>query len=93
MLLLLPIEGHGMIAEHVTLIARLLPPVVLLFLTGLVDDWLTIKPWQKLIGQVAASMWAWESGVRIEGIAGTHHGSVAGFHLHGGVAGAVRERV
>ncbi len=70
LLFLLPLEGAGFISGNFEMIGRLLPPVALLFLTGLVDDWLTLKPWQKLAGQVAASMWAWQAGVRIAGVGG-----------------------
>jgi UDP-GlcNAc:undecaprenyl-phosphate GlcNAc-1-phosphate transferase len=52
------------------MIGRLLPPVAVLFLTGLADDWLDLRPWQKLLGQLVAAVWAWSAGVRIAGVAG-----------------------
>jgi UDP-GlcNAc:undecaprenyl-phosphate GlcNAc-1-phosphate transferase len=36
----------------------------------LLDDWLNIKPWQKLTGQLAAALWAFEAGVKIVSIGG-----------------------
>jgi UDP-GlcNAc:undecaprenyl-phosphate GlcNAc-1-phosphate transferase len=66
--LMLPLSASGMIASHRATIDRLLPPVALIFLTGLADDWLGLKPWQKLIGQMAAAVWAYQAGVRILGV-------------------------
>src|ERR1041384_1286100 len=65
----LPVAGldlHG----HLPLVWRLFPPVALIFATGLLDDWLTLKPWQKLTGQLAASLCAYYSGVRILDLGG-----------------------
>ena len=70
LLLLLPLQTSGMIAANRTMIDRLLPPVTLIFLTGLLDDWLCLKPWQKLLGQVGAAAWAYEAGVRLVGMGG-----------------------
>jgi UDP-GlcNAc:undecaprenyl-phosphate/decaprenyl-phosphate GlcNAc-1-phosphate transferase len=69
-LLLLPVQSSNLIADNFSNFLRLLPPVALLFATGLLDDWISLKPWQKLLGQLIASVWAWFSGVRIESVAG-----------------------
>src|SRR5579872_4288038 len=69
-LLLLPFNGGSLIGDHLTMIGRLLPPVALVFLTGLLDDWLNLKPWQKLVGEFSAAVWAYAAGVRILGLAG-----------------------
>ncbi len=68
-LLLLPTKASGLIGDNLGMVRSLLPPVGLVFMTGLLDDWLNIKPWQKLAGQLAASIWAYEAGVRIVSIA------------------------
>ncbi|MBZ5619301.1 MAG: undecaprenyl/decaprenyl-phosphate alpha-N-acetylglucosaminyl 1-phosphate transferase [Acidobacteriia bacterium] len=70
LLLLLPLDASGLIEENFGMILRLLPPVGLVFATGLLDDWLNLKPWQKLLGELAAAIWAYEAGVRILGVAG-----------------------
>jgi UDP-GlcNAc:undecaprenyl-phosphate GlcNAc-1-phosphate transferase len=70
LLLLLPLRTSGIIAANRSTLDRLLPPVALIFLTGILDDWLGFKPWQKLVGQVAASAWAYQAGVRVLGIGG-----------------------
>ena len=64
-LLLLPLSASAIVAANRAMIGHLLPPVGLIFLTGLADDWLCLKPWQKLLGQVGAAAWAWEAGVRV----------------------------
>jgi UDP-GlcNAc:undecaprenyl-phosphate/decaprenyl-phosphate GlcNAc-1-phosphate transferase len=72
-LLLLWAPGTGgVIAANRAITDRLLPPVALIFLTGLLDDWLGLKPWQKLLGQVGAAAWACGAGVRVFGIGGHH---------------------
>src|ERR1043166_3943506 len=45
--------------ESLTPVWRLFPPVALIFITGLMDDWLCLKPSQKLAGQVAAAVSAY----------------------------------
>ena len=52
--------------QHPGLLRALLPAAGVVFLTGLVDDLLTLKPWQKLIGQVGGAALAVLGGARIE---------------------------
>ncbi|HMF75462.1 MAG TPA: MraY family glycosyltransferase, partial [Bryobacteraceae bacterium] len=52
------------------LIAKILPAAVLVFCIGLLDDLIRLKPWHKLIGQIAVAMIAYASGVRVLGIGG-----------------------
>jgi UDP-GlcNAc:undecaprenyl-phosphate GlcNAc-1-phosphate transferase len=65
LVLLLPPATTGIMAANRAPIDRLLPSVGLVFLTGLLDDWLVLRPWQKLLGQVAAASSACLAGVRI----------------------------
>ena len=41
--------------QHRALIVELLPAASVIFFTGLIDDLLTLRPWQKLVGQFAAA--------------------------------------
>jgi UDP-GlcNAc:undecaprenyl-phosphate GlcNAc-1-phosphate transferase len=50
---------------------RILPAALLVFATGLIDDFFGLKPWQKFLGQFLAAGLAWWAGVRI---------SVIGYH-------------
>jgi UDP-GlcNAc:undecaprenyl-phosphate GlcNAc-1-phosphate transferase len=50
-----------------TLIWRILPAVTVVFVVGLVDDLLGLKPWQKLLGQLVAALLAFFAGVRVLG--------------------------
>jgi len=69
-LLLLRPRFGGMVAANHATIDRLLPPLGLIFLTGLLDDWLGLRPWQKVLGQVGAAACACATGIRILNIGG-----------------------
>ncbi len=49
---------------------KLGPAAALIFATGLIDDLLGLKPWQKLMGQVAASGLAYWAGIRLTTLGG-----------------------
>ncbi len=51
---------------------RLAPALVLIFLTGILDDRFRLQPFQKLLAQTVAGGWAFWAGVRITGITGQH---------------------
>ena len=70
LLLALPLSGSGFIAANLGAMWRFMPPVALVFLTGLLDDWLGLRPWQKLLGQLGAAVWAYAAGLRILSMAG-----------------------
>ncbi len=69
-LMLLPLRGGGFLQSQLSMIWSVIPPVGVIFLTGLLDDWVNLKPWQKLLGETIAAVWAWAVGVRILGVAG-----------------------
>lgn len=54
---------------HLALAKELLPAAVALFITGLLDDIIGLKPWQKLGGQILAASLAYSAGIRILSIA------------------------
>jgi len=58
--------AHTAIPKAVTV----LPAAALVLITGLLDDWLSLKPWQKLAGQTLAALVAFSAGIRVEGIHG-----------------------
>ena len=70
LLLLLPLKASGVIHGNLGTVWKLLPAVAIVFLTGMLDDRLNLEPWQKLIGELAAALWAYAAGVRILGITG-----------------------
>jgi UDP-GlcNAc:undecaprenyl-phosphate GlcNAc-1-phosphate transferase len=55
---------------YLPLIQKLAPAATLIFATGLIDDLIGLKPWQKLIGQLGAAGLAYWAGVRVLGVAG-----------------------
>jgi UDP-GlcNAc:undecaprenyl-phosphate GlcNAc-1-phosphate transferase len=46
---------HRLYMQHKDLLWSLLPATAIVFITGLVDDLIGLKPWQKLLGQLAAA--------------------------------------
>lgn len=64
---------NEMLAESgpsLQLLGRLLPAVAIIFVTGLLDDFRGLTPWQKVAGQIVAACWAFWAGVRPAPIAG-----------------------
>ena len=57
--------GARVSVRHSTLILELLPAAAIIFVTGLLDDLLTLRPWQKLGGQFVAAGIAVTLGARI----------------------------
>ncbi|QOY85426.1 MraY family glycosyltransferase [Paludibaculum fermentans] len=48
---------RAMLPEWLPGILRIVPGVALVFLVGLLDDIKGLRPWQKLLGQLVASVW------------------------------------
>ncbi len=67
LLILLLVAPHGasLFVRHSRLLMALLPAAAVIFITGLVDDLLTLKPWQKLAGQFLAGCLAVTLGARL----------------------------
>lgn len=51
-------------------VLRALPAGMIIFATGILDDKLRLKPWQKLSGQLLGAVWAYWAGVRIASVSG-----------------------
>jgi len=58
------------LTEYAPMAWKLTPAVLMIFATGLIDDFFGLEPWQKLAGQLAAAGLACWAGVRVFGIAG-----------------------
>jgi UDP-GlcNAc:undecaprenyl-phosphate GlcNAc-1-phosphate transferase len=58
------------LASYLPLIVKLGPAATAIFATGLIDDLMGLKPWQKLLGQLGAAGLAYGAGVRVLHIAG-----------------------
>lgn len=68
LLLLFSDQRAAIFAQHHDILWQLLPATIIVFLTGLVDDIVGLKPWQKILGQLAGAAWACATGVRILGV-------------------------
>jgi UDP-GlcNAc:undecaprenyl-phosphate GlcNAc-1-phosphate transferase len=71
-LFLSPLHGGVIAAQGLPLVWKILPALGVVFLTGLWDDLLGLRPWQKLVLEVAAAGWVWWMGVRVMGVGGVH---------------------
>jgi UDP-GlcNAc:undecaprenyl-phosphate/decaprenyl-phosphate GlcNAc-1-phosphate transferase len=60
----------GFDRAELSLVWALLPAAGVVFAVGLIDDFMGLKPWQKLAGQLAAAAMAYAAGVRILAVAG-----------------------
>ena len=58
-------HGARIYIQHQRLLLSLLPAAAIVFVTGLLDDLIGLKPWQKLSGQFAAAVLAVSLGARI----------------------------
>jgi UDP-GlcNAc:undecaprenyl-phosphate GlcNAc-1-phosphate transferase len=64
-----------------SIFVRLAPAVAIVFLTGILDDAIGLKPWQKLVGQIVGAVWAYWAGIRISGVAGHETQAWVGFGI------------
>lgn len=65
------IRGHPIPVHHpVPLLFKLVSAAFLVFLTGLLDDLVGLKPWQKLLGESLAACAVYFSGVQLHTLAG-----------------------
>src|SRR5467141_2482018 len=69
-LLLSGFAGRHIVSGALPFIFRVAPAAALIFLIGLVDDLVGLRPWQKFLGQIAAAFLAYWAGVHINAIAG-----------------------
>lgn len=58
------------LTSEFTLVENLLPAALVVFLTGIIDDFFGLKPWQKLLGQLVAAGLACWAGVLIQSAGG-----------------------
>jgi UDP-GlcNAc:undecaprenyl-phosphate GlcNAc-1-phosphate transferase len=55
---------------NVLLAWRIVPGAVVVFATGLLDDLVSLRAWQKLVGQLLGAGWAYGAGLHVAGVAG-----------------------
>jgi len=67
-LALSPLAGHQTVRQAIPTAVRFLPAVLVVFATGLIDDLVGLRAWQKFAGQAAAGVLAAWAGLRIEGL-------------------------
>jgi UDP-GlcNAc:undecaprenyl-phosphate/decaprenyl-phosphate GlcNAc-1-phosphate transferase len=67
-----PLLSKNPFEDKLSLVWNVLPAFGVIFAVGVIDDLFGLKPWQKLIGQVAAAGLAYWAGVRIVDVVGIH---------------------
>jgi UDP-GlcNAc:undecaprenyl-phosphate GlcNAc-1-phosphate transferase len=73
LLLLSDLKAGTIVWSALPLIWKLIPAAGLVFLIGLLDDLRRLRPWQKLMGQIAAATMVYFAGVQVVAIGGSHH--------------------
>jgi UDP-GlcNAc:undecaprenyl-phosphate/decaprenyl-phosphate GlcNAc-1-phosphate transferase len=68
--LLTSFQFGNVVRTHLDVVRNLFPAAAIVFFTGLLDDLLGLKAWQKFAGQIAGSAFAIWAGVQVNGIAG-----------------------
>ncbi len=69
-LLVVRFSSGAIVWEGLPLVLRLLPALVVVFGTGLIDDIFSLSPRKKLIFEVLAAILAWFGGIHISGLEG-----------------------
>jgi UDP-GlcNAc:undecaprenyl-phosphate/decaprenyl-phosphate GlcNAc-1-phosphate transferase len=65
-----PLGGARAVATALPGVWALLPAILVAFATGLLDDIFGLKPWMKILGQIAAAGLACSANVQIQSVAG-----------------------
>ena len=63
-------DESRLLSAYLPLAWKMIPAAGLIFIVGLTDDLIGLKPWQKLLGQLGAAGLAYWAGVRVAGVAG-----------------------
>ncbi len=70
LLLVFPFKAGSLVLNSLPFTWHLLPAAILIFSAGLVDDLLGLKPWQKLVFEIAAATLAFWAGVHVYAFGG-----------------------
>lgn len=81
LLLAVRLSAGAIVWEGLPLVLRLLPALAVIFSIGLVDDIISIRPWQKFAAEVVAATLAWSGGIHVSGISGHSFSSVVSFGI------------
>jgi UDP-GlcNAc:undecaprenyl-phosphate/decaprenyl-phosphate GlcNAc-1-phosphate transferase len=79
--MLIPSQAADFLKGQLNFTLTLLPAAGLVFVTGLADDIVNLRPSQKLIGQFAGAVLAWLAGVRIHGFSDHMFGATLSFAI------------
>jgi UDP-GlcNAc:undecaprenyl-phosphate GlcNAc-1-phosphate transferase len=71
-MLLVHLRAGEKVMHGFGLTMHLAPAALIIFATGLIDDIWGLKPWQKVIGEIAAALIAYWAGVRVHDFVGFH---------------------
>lgn len=69
-LILVGLNGVGIVKSSLPLASKLLPPVIIIFVAGLADDIFDLRAWYKLVAEIIASGLAWSAGIRLVELGG-----------------------
>jgi UDP-GlcNAc:undecaprenyl-phosphate GlcNAc-1-phosphate transferase len=80
-LVVFPVDGTFAVQQSFELVWKVLPPAVLVFFAGLLDDLIGLKPWQKLLAETIAAAAVCFTGIQIHGVAGYTFNGLLGVPL------------
>ncbi len=69
---IVPLFSKNPFEDKLSLVWNVLPAFAVIFAVGVIDDLFGLKPWQKLLGQIVASVLAYLAGVRVVDLVGIH---------------------
>jgi len=74
-------KGGLIVRDALPLVLKLFPAAACIFVTGLLDDLINLKPWQKLSGQLLGATVAYFAGIQIVALDGRHFANWWSFPL------------
>ena len=77
LLLVARVTSGAIAGGGLPLVLHLLPAFAVVFSIGLIDDIVSLRPWQKLSAEVVAGVLAWFGGIHVSALAGHSFSSVA----------------
>jgi len=79
LLLAVRLNAGDIIWEGLPLVERLLPALLVVFIMGIVDDVVSMRPWKKLAAELVAAVLAWVGGIHVGGLGGHDLSTVLSF--------------
>jgi UDP-GlcNAc:undecaprenyl-phosphate GlcNAc-1-phosphate transferase len=77
LLLVARLSSGAIVWEGLPLVLRLLPAFAIVFITGLIDDIVSLRPWKRLTAEFVAAILAWFGGIHVSALGGHSFSAIA----------------